>query len=107
MERLFLEEGEAENLQDRMQGRLHVEPLPDDGYEDVDGDCNPHLSLHGVLRGTEECFDSQMLLDPFEEQFDLPATATERRDVCGAEIEMVGEKYEELVIRRIVELHAA
>ena len=31
------------------------------------------LGFDGVLGSSEEAFDAQVLLDPFEEQFDLPA----------------------------------
>ena len=43
------------------------------GDEQVNGDGAPDLSAHGVRTRTVESFDAQMLLDPFEEQFDLPA----------------------------------
>jgi hypothetical protein len=38
------------------------------------------LRLDGVLRSAEEGFDPQMLLDPLEEEFDLPPTAIELGD---------------------------
>ena len=50
------------------------------GDEQVNGDGAPDLGAHGVLARTVERFDAQMLLDPFEEQFHLPATAIELRD---------------------------
>jgi hypothetical protein len=49
-----------------------VEPFFDDGDQHIDRDSNPDLSFDGVLRRAEEDFDSKMLLDPFEKQFDLP-----------------------------------
>ena len=33
----------------------------------------PYLRVHGVLGSAVESFDVKMLLDPFEEQFYLPA----------------------------------
>ncbi len=38
---------------------------------------NPYLRLDGVLAGAEKHLDAQVLLDPFEEQFHLPALAEE------------------------------
>jgi hypothetical protein len=45
----------------------------EDGEEGVGGYGIPALRLHGVLARAEEGLDSQVLLDPLEEQFDLPA----------------------------------
>ena len=45
----------------------------DDGNQHVSADRNPDLRLHCVLAGAQECLDPQMVLDPFEEQLDLPA----------------------------------
>ena len=39
----------------------------------VDGDGNPDLCLDRILGGAEEGLDPQVLFDPFEKQFDLPA----------------------------------
>ncbi len=39
----------------------------------VDSNGNPDLKLHRVERVTKELIDHQVLLKPFEEQFDLPA----------------------------------
>ena len=47
--------------------------LPNDSNEHVSGHGAPHLRPHGVLAVGQEMLDPQVLLDPFEEQFDLPA----------------------------------
>ena len=57
--------------------------LLDDGDEHVGGDGAPDLCLHGVLAGAQESLDTQVLLDPFEEQLDLPATFVERGNRQG------------------------
>ena len=49
------------------------EALFDDGNEDVDRHGDPDLRFDGVFGGAEERLDAQVLLDPFEEQFHLPA----------------------------------
>ena len=39
----------------------------------------------------------QVLLDPFEEQFDLPAALVQTRDGKRRQLEVVGEKHETLL----------
>ena len=41
----------------------------------------PDLRFDGVLAGAEEFPDAQVLLYPFEEQFDLPAALVKRGNV--------------------------
>lgn len=66
--------------------------LIETGHHEVNADCDPYLGSHGVLAGAEECFDAEVLLDPFEEQFDLPAPFVDRcDDLCG-QIEVIGQK---------------
>ena len=43
----------------------------DDGDEHIDRHRDPDLRVDRILRCPEKPFDSQMLLDPLEEQFDL------------------------------------
>jgi len=62
----------------------------DDGHQHVNGDCCPDLSLDGILGGSIKCFDSKVLLDPFEEEFDLPATPKQFGDGQCRQGEIVG-----------------
>ena len=71
-QRDFLEQGEAENLQNVGEASFDPQFLFYDGHEDVDADGDPDLRLHGVVAGAVESFDSQMLLDPLEEQLSVP-----------------------------------
>ncbi len=71
--RNFLEKYNAENLQDFAQTQLDFQFLLDNRYQNVNADSNPDLSLHRVLGRAEKCFDTQILFDPFEEDFYLPA----------------------------------
>ena len=66
------------------------------GDEQVNGDGAPDLSAHGVRTRTVEGFDAQMLLDPFEEQFDLPAAMIQLRNGQGGRGEIVGQKDQRL-----------
>ena len=52
-------------------------------YEQINGDGDPRLDSYGVLRSAVEGFDSQMLYDPFEEEFDVP-TATVKLTIFNA-----------------------
>jgi len=69
-----------------------MEAFFDDGHEHMDGDGDPQLRLHSVLAGAEKGFDAQVLLDPLEEQFDLPAQLVELRNCQGGQREVVGQK---------------
>ncbi len=62
--------------------------------EQINGDGGPDLSAHRVWRGAVKGFDAQMLLDPFEEEFDLPAAAIEFGDGQRRHGEVVGQKDE-------------
>ena len=88
MHRHFLEQGNREDLEQCVERGVQGEPLLDDGDEDVDRDGDPDLGLHGIFGCPEEPLDPQMLLDPFEEQFDLPAALVERADGRGRQPEL-------------------
>ena len=90
--RLFLEYGDAQNLENCVKAQVQIQPLPDDGYQDVDRDGDPHLRLHGILRGPEECLDPKMLLDPPEEELDLPALLVQQGDAFRGKGKIVGEE---------------
>ena len=80
---------------------MQTKPLPDNGYEHVNRDCDPDLRFDGIFGGAVERFDSKMLLDPFEEQFDLPAGLVQPRDGQSRFAEVVCQKHEFLARRRI------
>ena len=60
--------------------------------EQVSGDGAPDLGAHRVGRGAVKDFDARMLLDPFEEEFDLPAAAIELGDGQRRDGEVVGQE---------------
>ena len=66
--------------------------LIETGHHEVNADSDPDLGAHGVLRSAEEGFDAQVLLDPFEEEFDLPPTFVNGCDGNGGQFEVVGKK---------------
>ncbi len=73
----FLEQSHADDLQDFAERTLEMESFFDDGDQHVDSNGNPNLGLHRVGGGAVEGLDAEVLLDPFEEQFDPPAAAIE------------------------------
>jgi hypothetical protein len=56
---------------------LKMQTFLRNGDQQVGRYGNPDLRLDGVLAGAKEHLDSQMLLDPFEEQFHLPTLAVQ------------------------------
>ncbi len=54
-----------------------------------------------------ELFDSQVLFDPFEEKFDLPAAAVKLCDGQRRQVEVVGQEHQILVVFGIIKLDAA
>jgi len=65
-----------------------------DGDKQVGADCDPDLRFDRVRGRAVECLDPQMLLDPFEEEFDLPAGFVELGNRGGVEVEVVGQENE-------------
>lgn len=61
-------------------------------YQHVDAYRNLYLCLHCVLVCAAEGYDTQMLLDPFEKQFDLPTLAVQIGDHLRLQNEVVGQK---------------
>ena len=94
---------DAHNLQDSPKTFGNLMDLFETGHQEVDADRDPDLRLDGVLAGPEERFDAQVLLDPLEEQLDVPAALVERGDGGGREPEMVGQKDEDLAGFQVAE----
>ena len=62
------------------------------GDEQINGDRAPDLGAHGVRTGAIKGFDAQMLFDPFEEQFDLPAAPIQLSDGQSRHSKIVGQE---------------
>ena len=77
------------------------------GDEQINGDGCPDLGAHGVWAGAVKGFDAQMLLDPFEEQFDLPAAPIQFGDGQSRDGEVVGEEDQRLAGFRVAITDAA
>ena len=96
IKRRFFESGDAQYLENCVEAGLQIEAFFRDGDEHVDRDGDPDLGFDGVLGGAEDAFDAQVLLDPFEEGFDLPAAFVGLGDGDGGQGESVGQKDESL-----------
>ena len=59
-------------------------------------DGDPYLRLDRVLAGAKEHLDTQMLLDPLEERFDLPALALQVGNQLRFQGKVVGQKHQTL-----------
>ncbi len=92
-ERRFFKYCDAEDLQDCVAAGVDAEAFFDDGDRDIDRDGDPYLGLDGVLGVAEEALDAQVLLDPFEEQLDLPAAFVEPCDGERRQGEVVCQKH--------------
>lgn len=69
----------------------------DPGDQGVRQESDPELDEHGVARAAPERLDREMLLDPLEEEFDLPPLAIELSDGPGREFSTVRQEDEALV----------
>ncbi len=77
-------------MQDFGQRMRNLQFLLDDGHQDINTDGNLDLGLDRVLGCTEKCLDSQVLFEPFKEQFDLPAAFVQSSNSQGIQPKMVG-----------------
>ena len=66
------------------------------GDQHIAAHGNPDLRLHGVLAGAKKPLDTQMLLDPFEEQLHLPGLTIKVGNEFWLEREVVGQKRDAL-----------
>ena len=76
------------------------------GDQHVCADRDPDLRLDRVLVGAIKRLDAQVLLDPFEEQLDLPALAIQVCNQLGFEGEVVGQK-RDLLARLVLDDHTS
>ena len=77
--------------------------LFDDGNQHVGRHGATDLRLHGVLAVAEELLDSQVLFDPFEEQFDLPAVFVKCCNCQCWQDKVVGQKDQYLACLWVLE----
>ena len=77
-------------MQNLVQASVEFVFLLDDSHQDVDADRDPHLRLDSVIRGSKEGLNSEVLFDPFEEEFHLPSRLVKLCDRQGVMGKVVG-----------------
>jgi len=107
MDRHFLKRMDTQKLESSVQSAGQGELLVVDGHHEVNSHRNPDLGLHCIGAGTEVVFDSEMSLDPFEEEFDLPAALVELGHRDGRDLQIVGEEDEILGCLLVEVTHSA
>jgi len=90
MDRVFREYIYADHLQHSTHALVDPEGLIENGHHQVCADGYPDLGLHSVFAQAVEGFDAKVLLDPLEEELDLPAGFVDLRDHNGVDLEVVG-----------------
>src|ERR1039458_1510325 len=75
---------------------LQMQTFFQNGDEQIDGDGRPDLGAHRVGRRAVKGFDAQRLLEPFEEEFDLPASPIELGNGQSRHGEVVGQEDQHL-----------
>ncbi len=75
-----------------MERGIELKRLFDDGNQHVGADSRPDLDLRSVFACAEKVLYAQVLLDPFEEELDLPAVFVQGCDGGGRQTGVVGQK---------------
>ena len=107
IQRYFLEDIGFDEMQKNLWRDRQAMMLYGDQHQQVGAYGSPDLCLHGVDRIAEEVLDRQILLQPLEEQFDLPAVLVDRGNCQCRDVEEIGEKDQMLAGLRIAKRHPA
>lgn len=83
------EQGVSQNAHDLNNRPSDFMLVLNDSDETVCDDGNMDLYAYGIFTLTPKSLDSEMLLDPFEEKFHLPAVPVEKCNLRSLEIEVV------------------
>ena len=86
---VFGKQGTAQNSHDLHDWTSKFEIVLNDSDETICDDGNVNLDTHGIVTLSPERFDPEVLLNPFEKQFDLPPVFIKESDVFGGKIEVV------------------
>ena len=98
------EQGAAQDSHDLYDWAPKLEIVLNDSDETVCDNGNMNLDTHSIVTLSPERLDPEMLLDPFEEQLDLPPVFIKEGNVLGCKIEVVRVVSERAVqVRSIVD----
>ena len=103
----MFENADTDDLQNFVQRFLGFQSLLCDRHHQVSADRRPDLAAHSVVTAAVETANSQMLFNPFEEQFDLPSIAIKVGDDGCWQIKLVGEQNQRDLFFRIVKTNSS
>jgi len=107
MERHFLKRMNAQKLQSSVQFSWEGELLMNDSDHKVNGYRDPDLGLHCIRARAEIVFDTEVTLDPTEEEFHLPTHLVKACYGDGRNVQVVGQEDEILPALWVEEAHLA
>lgn len=79
----------TQNAHDLVDGPADLKVVFDDSDEAICDNSNVYLYADSILGLAPEGFDSQVLFNPLEKEFDLPPVLVKECDVLGRQIEVV------------------
>src|SRR5512132_1018742 len=89
-----MEESMSDACEETCRGLLRLCGIVEQLQKQICNDGGGDLQPNGIGRASVETADFQVLLDPSEEQLDLPAGLVEIGDGLGRAVEVVGEQCE-------------
>ncbi len=101
MNRVFREYVYVDNLGDSAHALVDSGGLVENSHHHVDAYGDPDLGFHSVLAQPVKGLDPQILLDPLEEELDLPASLVDLRHNSGVDLEVVRHEDQPLPSFRI------
>jgi hypothetical protein len=90
-----------------IEGQVRIRAFIDNGYIHIDGDGDPDSGLDLVFRGCEEGLEPEVLHDPLEEDFDMPAAFVEQGDAHGKQHNVIGQEGQMLFLLGVNVFHQA
>ena len=95
----------AQNLQDFINTPIELHIEFDDCNKQVSTDGNIDLYPHCILRSTPKLLNLEVLLEPFEEQFYLPAILVEFGNNNRRNVSCIRKKYKLSILLLIIVTH--
>ena len=102
LERYFFEHIDLHKMQEVAQRNVHAEFFVSYQSDQIDANSNPDLRLHRIERVAKEVLDHQVLLEPFEEQFDLPALLVNGSNSQRGQVQPIAQEHQ-IELRFLVE----
>ena len=90
IQRDLLKHVDAQNLENLGQTEFQPQFLANDGNHNIDTDGDPDLCPNRIVACSKKVLDSEVLLYPFEKQFNLPTTLIEVSDGKRGKVKVVG-----------------